>query len=385
MARIFKRNKVWYLDYHYKGKRCRKRISKSKRIAEIALSDVEVRIDREEIGLAATRNITFKELADEYLEYSRVNKSERSYERDVLILKKHALSYFGEMIVKEITPKMIEAYIIERSSEVKESTVNRELNTIFNLFNKAVKWGYNRESPCKAIKKLKEKRSVVPKFLSSEEITRILAASPAKLYALVYLAIYTGSRQSELFNLEWSDIDFERKQIIIQNKEDWHTKSYRCRVIPINDRIIDVLIQQRRVSQGGYVFCQEDGEKLNKDKIRRTFEKAMKKAGISSTDFKILRHTYASHLVMRGVDIRTVQKLLGHHSIRMTEKYSHLAPDHLQSVANHLDFEKGTLTFRHKIGTNRISLIPESPQILDIQKRPQRDLNSCRRRERAVS
>jgi site-specific recombinase XerD len=124
--------------------------------------------------------------------------------------------------------------------------------------------------------------------------------------------------------------------------------------------VAEVLLEQRRVSQSRYVFRRENGEKLNKNKIRRTFEKAIREAGIDSTDFKILRHTYASHLVMKGVDIRTVQKLLGHHSIKMTEKYSHLVPDHLQSVANHPDFEKREEIFRHKLGTNRISLIPAS-------------------------
>jgi len=251
--------------------------------------------------------------------------------------------------------------------------VFRELNTIFNLFHKAARWGYIQKSPCRGIKELKEKRSTVPKFLSSDEITRLVSVCPPKIYALVYLAIYTGCRQSELFNLEWSDIGFERGQIIIQNKENWPTKGYRHRVIPINENIIDVLLEQRKVSQGRYVFSQENGKKLNKVKIRRTFEKAMREAGISSTDFKILRHTYASHLVMKGVDIRTVQKLLGHYSIKMTEKHSHLALDHLQSVANCLYFEKGAEIFGHKLATNRISFHPGFPQVVDIKKRPQLD------------
>jgi site-specific recombinase XerD len=385
MAKIYKRNKIWYLTYRYKGKRYRKRLSRTKRIAEIALSDLQLKIDRNEIGFAAIENVTFNKLAQEYLEYSEANKAESSYKRDLLIINKHALSYFGEKLVKDITPKMIEGYIIKRSSKVEESTVNRELNTLFNLFHKAVQWCYIRESPAKGIKKLKEKRSTVPKFLSSDEITRLLSVCPSKIYGLLYLAIYTGCRQSELFNLEWSDIDSERKQIIIQNKEDWHTKSYKHRVIPINDRIIGVLGEQNKVSNSRYVFCQENGEKLNKNKIRRTFEKAMRKAEIHYTDFKILRHTYASHLVMKGVDIRTVQKLLGHHSIKMTEKYSHLAPDHLQSVARVLDFEKSVGNFGHKIDTNRISLIPGFSQVVVVKKRPQPDLNRCRRRERAVS
>jgi len=79
-------------------------------------------------------------------------------------------------------------------------------------------------------------------------------------------------------------------------------------------------------------------------------------------------HSYASHLMMKGVYIRTAQKLLGHHSIKMTEQYSHLAPDRLQSVANYLDFEKTGEIFGHKLGTNRIFLIPGFLQIVDIQK-----------------
>jgi hypothetical protein len=125
MAKIYKRNEVWYLTYYYKGKRYRKKISRSKRIAEIALSDVQVRLDREDIGLACGRSITFKKLAQEYLKYSRVNKSQSSYQRDLLIINKHALPHFGDRMLKEITPQMVEGYIIERTAEVKESTVNR--------------------------------------------------------------------------------------------------------------------------------------------------------------------------------------------------------------------------------------------------------------------
>jgi hypothetical protein len=91
MARIYKRNEVWYLTYYYQGKRYRKKISRSKRIAELALSDLQVRMDREDIGLTLGRNITFKRLAQEYLDYSRVNKSRSSYERDLLIINKHTL------------------------------------------------------------------------------------------------------------------------------------------------------------------------------------------------------------------------------------------------------------------------------------------------------
>ncbi|MGB8657950.1 MAG: site-specific integrase [Candidatus Zixiibacteriota bacterium] len=161
--------------------------------------------------------------------------------------------------------------------------------------------------------------------------------------------MYTGCRQSELFNLKWEDINFEKNQILIQNKEDWHTKSYRYRVIPMDGDLKYLLGCLKENSTGSeYVFSAANGSKLNKNQMRRSYMKAVKTAGIKSTDFKILRHTYASHLVMRGINIRTVQKLLGHHIVKVTEKYSHLSPDHLQNVAQHLSFGKNLSRFAQK-------------------------------------
>jgi integrase len=349
MARIFKRNNVWYIDYLYKGRRYRRRVSKSKKVAKIALSDIEVKIDREDVGLVVKRNVTFERLAEEYLKYSKANKSQSSYQRDVQIIKIHAIRYFGGRLLREITPKMVEGYVIKRASEVQESTVNRELNTNLNMFNKAVQWDYLKESPGKGIKKLKESSSRAPEFLSEGEISSLLQSCPERIFPLVFTAIYTGCRQSELFNLKWEDINFEKNQIVIQSKEDWHTKSYRYRVIPIDDDLKYMLAYLKENSNGReYVFPALNGGKLNKNQIRRSYMKAVKTAGINSTDFKILRHTYASHLVMRGINIRTVQKLLGHHSVKVTEKYSHLAPDHLQSIAQQLTFGKES----RRVGTN---------------------------------
>jgi len=361
MARVFKRKKVWYLDYFYKGKRCRKSVSRSRKVAELALNDIEVKIDREDIGLAVKRNVTFEQLVSDYLKYSKANKSESSYERDVQILEGHAIPYFSDRFVRGITPKIVEGYIIERSSQVREATVNRELNTILNMFNKAVQWDYLKESPGRGIRKLKEKTSRAPEFLSEEQISNLLISCPEHIFPLVYTGIYTGCRQSELFNLKWEDVNFEKKQMVIQSKKDWHTKSYKYRVIPIDDDLKELLLLHKQKScDGEYIFSAPDGSKLNKNKIRRSYMKAVKKADIKTTDFKILRHTYASHLVMRGINIRTVQQLLGHHSVKMTEKYSHLAPDHLQAVSEHLDFGKALM--QH--GTNMTQNLSRKSQSL---------------------
>ena len=167
------------------------------------------------------------------------------------------------------------------------------------------------------------------RYLAADEIEKLLDACGCsdnpQLYPFVAVALNTGMRLGELTALEWKDIDFKRGIIRVDNKKDHHTKNYQVRTIPMNDTLADVLRRIPRRLDSSYVFQRKGGEKFRK--MRTGFENAVKRAGIPHVRFHDLRHTFASHLVMGGVDIRTVQELLGHKDIRMTMRYSHLAPD----------------------------------------------------------
>ena len=143
-------------------------------------------------------------------------------------------------------------------------------------------------------------------------------------------ALHTGMRKSEILNLKWVDVDFDQKLITIGD-----TKNGEIRYIPMNETLTEALESVKKYAYSPYVFCNDNGNRYGD--IKKGFSAALKRAGITTFRFHDLRHTFASYLVMSGVDIRTVQELMGHKSIEMTCRYAHLSPDHKQSAVKCLD------------------------------------------------
>ncbi len=122
--------------------------------------------------------------------------------------------------------------------------------------------------------------------------------------------------------LEWKDIDFRRRTIKADNKADHHTKNYEPRSIPINDFLYTVLKKIPRHFKSDFVYYNSGGERFGK--VDKGLKAALRRAGIESFGSQNLRHTFASLLVMKGCDLRTVQQLLGHMDIKMSIPHSHL-------------------------------------------------------------
>ena len=142
------------------------------------------------------------------------------------------------------------------------------------------------------------------------------------LTLLVTVALHTGMRRGEQYRLRWQDINFQLGIITIPR-----SKNGERRYIPMNSTARAALeVLNQRKDDGGYVIPGDAGQR-NKDP-RRTFKAAVKEAGIAHFRYHDIRHTFASRLVMAGVDLRTVQELMGHKTIAMTVRYSHLAPSH---------------------------------------------------------
>ena len=209
------------------------------------------------------------------------------------------------------------------------------------MFYLAIKWGYLRDNPCKPIKKLKVRDSKAVRFLTKEECQRLLDACSPDLYPVYFTFLNTGMRKAELENLEWADIDLERRRIRIRRKENWQPKTGE-RDIPINSQLHALLTELHQANQCGlksnWVFPDRTGGQI-KIKLREKLIQIAKKAGIENlTKVHTLRHTFASHLVMSGVDLPTVKKLMGHSDIQTTMIYAHLAPDHLAEAVDKLAF-----------------------------------------------
>jgi integrase len=196
------------------------------------------------------------------------------------------------------------------------------------MLSKAVEWGKLKESSTRKIKLLKGVTKRL-RYLMPDEVQRLISNCSDHLKPIVTLAVHTGMRKGETLSLRWDQVDFEKGIItLVDTKNDQH------RYVPMDETVKSTLMGLER--KGDYVFCGlRPGRPLVW--IELSFHNALEKSDIE--DFKIhdLRHTFASNLIMAGVDLMTVKELLGHKTIEMTLRYAHLAPDHKMRAINILD------------------------------------------------
>ncbi|WAC06732.1 MAG: tyrosine-type recombinase/integrase [Thermodesulfobacteriota bacterium] len=328
---IYKKGTNWYIDYYLKGRRKRKKVGPSRKLAEQVLMDVQVKIAKKEyLGVLEEKKILFEEYVREYLEYSKANKSVATYERSDRFSTNSLKATFQGKYLFEITPQLIEKYKAMRLEKVEPATVNRELACLKHMYTKAMEWGYARINPAKGVKLLKEPPGRL-RYLKPEEIKTLLQACSEHIRPIVVTALNTGMRRSEVLTLKWSHVDLENRKVTVVN-----TKNNESRVIPINRTLYqELLILAQKSNKGAHVFSGRDGNPF-KD-VKKSFSSALKKAGIEDFRFHDLRHTFGSHLAMKGVNPRTIQQVMGHKEIKMTMRYSHLSPEFVQEAVEKLD------------------------------------------------
>jgi integrase len=368
MARIYKRENIWYLDVRVKGHRIRRRVGTSKKIAELALSEATVKIERDEFGFTK-HDISIDKLIERFLEYNRTNHRPTTTERykEVTDHLKRYLSekHPGLIAVSQLSTEVLEGYKTYRRDTqvnpngkpvngkdgvtrhtrvgVRARTVNFELDAIKAMLNLAIRWGYLKDNAVRFVKPLKTDDKKPVRFLTLAECDKLLATASDKLYPIYFTFLNTGLRKAELENLLWSDIDFKRSKIWVRAKENWKPKTGE-REIPVGEDLVKVLTELRakstKTGTKDYVFSvQQSGRSHNW--LRTELIKLAAESGIPDlTRVHTLRHTYASHLVMNGVDLPTVSKLMGHSDIETTMIYAHLAPDHLANAVTKLPFKK---------------------------------------------
>ncbi|MFH1619676.1 MAG: site-specific integrase [bacterium] len=283
----------------------------------------------------------FAEMCGCYLEkHARVNK--RS---DDSGLVKKLLGYFGDVPLNSITPQRIEEYKASRKGFVKEATINRELACLKTIFSKAVLWGYAAANPVKLVRLYREELKPV-KILTAGERGRLFENSPEFLRPILLAALKTGMRRGEILSLKWQDVDLANHNIHVRR-----TKAGKLRIIPIHPELHEVLLRLNETRGGDCVFSGPKGDRLSDDgAIRTSFDAAVEKAGLGALTFHDLRHNFASELVMKGADLRTVQEYLGHSTLMMVQRYAHVSEGIRRSTIQLLGRENApqntTLTLR---------------------------------------
>ena len=293
--------------------------------------------------LRQRRDMLFKDMSKLYLEeHSRVNK--RSYDGDRHVMNRLNQA-FGEKALSEITTEDVERFknrLIkegrvknskEKSKPLSVATVNRHLALMSGVFNKARAWGKTKAgNPVTQVQKFKENNERV-RYLMEEEELGLKEKFPEEYWPFVEVALHTGMRRGEQFNLHWRDVNFHSRTITIPR-----SKSGEMRFVRMNDRVVEILRGLPGRLKSEWVFPSETGETpLNANNfINRVFNPALKEAKVKDFRWHDLRHTFASRLTMAGVDLRTLQELMGHKTIKMTLRYSHLSPTHTLEAVNKL-------------------------------------------------
>jgi len=232
-----------------------------------------------------------------------------------------------------------------------DASVNREMSCLHHVFSKAVEWEMIERNPFDRGKTLllKENNKRL-RYLSKEEIDRLLPECPKHLRRIVECAIHTGMRRGEILGLKWMQI---RNGMVYLEK----TKTNEARQIPIGDDLAKVLKEIRKEQEltSEYVFTyrkSEDKLKGSRPVRKRTrpapepmgivnvksaFKSALTRADIEDFRFHDLRHTFASQLIMRGGTLKDVQEILGHKTMTMTLRYAHLSQEHKKKAVNLLN------------------------------------------------
>jgi|TARA_B110000902_G_scaffold259465_1_gene330833 integrase len=264
--------------------------------------------------------------------------------------------------LKDITAWDMQKWRAEKDKAgLKTSTINRRVTTLKAVLNKAVEWDVIANNPLNKIKPLKLDASSRIRYLSSDEETRLRESLDKRehkirsgresgnnwrevrgyskldpvddhfadhLKPMVILSINTGLRRGEIFNLKWTDVDFDKKLLTVEGQT---AKSGQTRHVQLNSEALSVLKAWRGQTMKGFVFPSPI-TRGRFDNIKKSWNLLREQAGVPDFRFHDLRHTFASKLVMAGVDLYTVKELMGHSTIQMTERYAHLAPEHKASA-----------------------------------------------------
>ena len=312
--------KRWYIYYRNEGERKRECVKGAQSRAD-ALKVLQVRVTdsfRVKHGFKSERKkISFSDFAEMYLlSYAKVNK--RSWKTDEYLLRRLKSTFKGKEI-HEVNSLMIENF---RSSILSDgaakSTANRYVALLKVMFNRAIDWNYLDSNPAKKVKLFSETENLRERILSFDDEEALIGVASGHLRSMIIVGLNTGMRRNEILKLKWEQVDFVMMLVKVEN-----TKSGKPRIIPVNRRLfIELDGLKRKNGISSFVFLNPKTGLPFTD-VKKAFHSAVKQAKIGSLRFHDLRHTFASRLVAAGVDLITVKELLGHHSVRVTERYTH--------------------------------------------------------------
>ncbi|MCE5272640.1 site-specific integrase [bacterium] len=297
---------------------------------------------------AETReSLTFSSFFNEtYLPLAEADKTKGTMVRERSLFKQWLEPNLGGITLSRLSPLDLER-LKKKMTDAEQSprSITYALALVRQVINRAKGMNlFEGDNPVNKVRKpSKDNRRM--RFLSHSEAARLLnellAGGYYDIHDMTLLSLYCGLRAGEIFSLPWDCIDFDRGQILIRD-----TKSGRNRIAYMTGPVREMLLRRQATASEGLLFQKPDGGRIGQ--IPHTFIWTVDKLGLNKgvadrrdkVVFHTLRHTFASWLVESGVDLYTVKTLLGHQTLAMTERYSHLSQGTLQQAVAKLSQSK---------------------------------------------
>jgi integrase len=294
------------------------------------------------VRVKASTAKTLNRFESTFLEHSAGVNESSSLDSKKQILRTHIKPILGETPLDLISYAAIEDFKHAMLAKgLKAKTVNNILTVLRRLLVVAKKRGEIVSVP--EIEWLPVPANEFD-FFTFDEAPRLrdAAAGDGEWRAMIMLGLLAGLRQSELLGLHWDDLDLVAGRIVVRRArvrgKMKGPKNGKPREIPMSDAL-RVALKGHRHLRGDFVFCDLDGQPLTKGACKHPLWRACKRAGLRRIGWHVLRHTFASHLAMRGVPLKVIQELMGHSTIQITMRYAHLAPKIAREAVKLLDLD----------------------------------------------
>lgn len=279
-----------------------------------------------------------------FLNYIKLQRGDsphtlRAYKRDL-----EEFFNFAKVEPDKVEPLVVRGFISEQILKGKaKTTVARKLSTLRSFFSYLYSEGVIKINPARVVSSVRTKRAL-PKFLTVDDAFKLVEAPQQDKFtvqrdrAILELLYSSGIRVSELCGLNFDDLDLEEGLIKVRGKGN------KERIVPIGQKAKEALkkyivtrqilrIKKKFLSDEAPLFINNRGQRISQRQVRRIVEKYAKAVGVlERIGPHTLRHTFASHLLMEGADLRVIQELLGHASLSTTQIYTHVDLKHLMDV-----------------------------------------------------
>lgn len=386
-AGLFLRGCTWWMSFTYQGEHWRKSTkstnkAKAQEIYDILKGKIASGTWHPETldTVEDKKEFAFAELVAMHDEWAAPRH--KAWKQSGRCMSNHLSECLGDILLDDFTAMHVEQFQSAELARGKSPAyINRQVTLLKAMFTKAVDWNMTTDDILRRVRKVKALKGVVKRlrYLSRHESMALVSACDTHLKPIVMTALLTGMRKGEILDLKWNNVDLRHGFILLDK-----TKNGDRREIPINNTLRGILTDLTRRLDIEYVFYDRSNGKPYGD-IKKSWASAKRRAevqkctkcdyqkakdaagdemtycpicnsemmlkkGIEDFHFHDLRHTFASQMIMAGVDITTVSRLLGHKSLKMTLRYSHLSPAHNVEALKKMDAFFGVET--NEISTN---------------------------------